>query len=120
TGEQFTNELVACIQRNRMQEFRTRFRQCDILLIDDVQFIAGRRATQEELFHTFNDLYQDGKQIILTSDATPAELDKLEERLKTRFQWGLVADIAPPEIETRIAILQAKADEMGLSITQEV
>lgn len=120
TGEQFTNELVACIKRNRMQEFRARFRQCDALLIDDVQFIAGKSATQEELFHTFNDLYQDNKQIILTSDATPAELDKLDERLKTRFQWGLVADIQPPEIETRIAILQTKAAEMGLSITPEV
>ena len=103
-----------------MEEFRDKYRKCDVLLIDDIQFIAGKVSTQEEFFHTFNALFEEKKQIILTSDRPPREIKTLEERLKTRFEWGLIADIEPPDLELRIAIIKAKADQVNLEIPDEV
>jgi len=118
--EQFTNEMVAAIAAGRMAEFRKRYRECDVLLIDDVQFLARKPATQEEFFHTFNSLHAQGKQIIVSSDTQPNELNGMEERLRSRFQWGLIADIQAPELETRLAILQSKAGQMRLALPADV
>jgi chromosomal replication initiator protein len=120
--EQFTNELVASIQGRTTAEFRRRFRESDLLLVDDVQFLKGKESTQEEFFHTFNALYEAGRQIILTSDRPPAEIPGLEARLVSRFQWGMVADIEPPDLEHRIAILRQKAqlDHLELTIPDDV
>ena len=107
TSEQFTNEFVSAINRRAMREFRDRYRGVDLLLLDDVQFLAGKEQTQESLFHTFNDLHQAGSQIVLTSDRSPQEIKPLEERLRSRFLWGLMADISPPSLETRLAMLHA-------------
>ncbi len=107
TSEQFTNEFVSAIQRRSTREFRDRYRRLDLLLIDDVQFLAGKEQTQESLFHTFNDLHQSGAQVVLTSDRAPYTITGLEERLRSRFQWGLLADIQPPSLETRMAILHS-------------
>lgn len=115
-GDAFTNELVAAIREGRNQEFRDKYRGADILLMDDVQFIAGRDSTQEEMFHTFNTLYELKKQIVFTSDRPPKEMLRLEDRLKTRFEWGLLADIAPPDHETRMAIIKNKSIRMGMEL----
>ncbi len=122
SSEQFTNEMVASIQSRRNAEFRRRFRETDVLLIDDIHFLKGKEATQDEFFHTFNALYEAGRQIVLTSDRPPAEIGGLESRLVSRFQWGMVADIEPPDMEHRIAILQHKAelDHLQLSFPQDV
>ena len=120
TSENFTNELISAIQQGRNMEFRYRFRNVDILMVDDIQFIAGRDSTQEEFFHTFNTLHTAGKQIILTSDRPPQEIAKLEERLKSRFAWGLIADIKKPDVETRIAIPREKARQEHMNIPSEV
>lgn len=115
-GDAFTNELIAAIREGRNQEFREKFRGADVFLMDDVQFIAGRDSTQEEMFHTFNTLYELKKQIVFTSDRPPKEMLRLEDRLKTRFEWGLLADIIPPDYETRIAIVKNKAIRMGMEL----
>ncbi len=115
-GDAFTNELVTAIREGRNQEFREKFRGADVFLMDDVQFIAGRDSTQEEMFHTFNTLYEQKKQIVFTSDRPPKELLRLEDRLKTRFEWGLLADIQPPDYETRTAIIKNKAIRMGVEL----
>jgi len=120
TSENFTNELISSIQQNRNTEFRNRFRSVDVLMVDDIQFIAGRDSTQEEFFHTFNALHTAGKQIILTSDKPPQEIARLEERLTTRFVWGLIADIKRPDIETRIAILHEKARQDHVNVGDDV
>lgn len=116
TSERFAIELVSAIQENRTDGFRRMIRLVDILLLDDVHFLKDKEATQEELFHTFNELYDRGKQIVFSSDRSPEELSQLQERLVSRFRWGLVADIQPPNLETRIAILRAKAKENHLRI----
>ncbi len=120
TSENFTNELITAIQQGRNTEFRYRFRNVDILMVDDIQFIAGRDATQEEFFHTFNTLHTAGKQIILTSDRPPQEIAKLEERLSSRFAWGLIVDIKKPDIETRIAILREKVRQEHMNVPDDV
>ena len=120
SGETFTNELIAAIQQNRNIEFRNRFRSVDVLMVDDVQFIAGKESTQEEFFHTFNTLYNSGRQIVLTSDRRPQEIARLEERLRTRFAWGLLADIKRPDVETRIAILREKAQQEHIKVGDDV
>ena len=119
-GDQFTNELIEAIQNGRNIEFRNKYREADLFLIDDVQFIAGKEATQEEFFHTFNKLYEEHKQIVMTSDRKPSDMLTLEDRLKTRFEWGLLADIQPPDYETRMAILRNKAKSLGLNLSDDV
>ena len=120
TSEKFTNDLVAAIKRGANQQFRDKYRQVDMLLIDDIQFISGREGTQEEFFHTFNALYERGKQIILTCDRLPGEIPQLEDRLRTRFQMGLLADVQPPDYETRIAILLEKMRSEYLSVDESI
>ena len=119
-GDQFTNELIAAIQSGKNIEFRNKYREADLFLIDDVQFIAGKESTQEEFFHTFNKLYEEHKQIVMTSDRKPSDMLTLEDRLKTRFEWGLIADIQPPDYETRMAILKNKAKSLGLQLSDDV
>jgi chromosomal replication initiator protein len=120
TSEKFTNEFITSIQQGRIDDFRARYRRIDLLLIDDIQFIADKERTQEEFFHTFNAIHEDGKQIVLSSDRPPKAILTLEERLRSRFEWGLIADLTAPDLETRIAILRAKAEEQGTPITSDV
>ncbi|MDL2317593.1 chromosomal replication initiator protein DnaA [Eubacteriales bacterium OttesenSCG-928-A19] len=120
SSENFTNELISAIQKNKNVEFRERFRSLDVLMIDDIQFIAGRDSTQEEFFHTFNTLHTAGKQIVISSDRPPKEIMRLEDRLVSRFEWGLVADIQKPDVETRIAILRKKAALDNMAIDDDV
>ena len=120
TSEIFVNDLITSIQHNKMTSFREKYRSLDVLFVDDVHFIAGKEHSQEEFFHTFNTLFELHKQIILSSDKYPREIPRLVERLKSRFEWGLIADIQPPELETRIAILKRKAEESGIDLPQDV
>jgi len=120
TSEKFMNELINSIKDDKNEEFRNKYRSVDVLLIDDIQFIANKERTQEEFFHTFNDLHQSNKQIILSSDRPPKEIPTLEDRLRSRFEWGLTADIQAPDFETRIAILKKKADKENLIIPNDV
>ena len=117
-GDTFTNELIQAIREGRNQEFREKYRGADVFLMDDVQFIAGRDSTQEEMFHTFNTLYELKKQIVFTSDRPPKELLRLDDRLKTRFEWGLLADVQPPDYETHMAIIKNKAIRMGVELPE--
>ena len=119
-GEDFTNQMIESLAKSAMAQFRDKYRTCDVLLIDDIQFLAGKVSTQEEFFHTFNALYEDGKQIILTSDRPPKDIKPLEDRLRTRFEWGLIADIQPPDIELRIAIFKNKINQAGIKVSDEV
>jgi len=120
SSEKFMNELINSLRYAKMEDFRNKFRSMDVLLIDDIQFIAGKERTQEEFFHTFNALYESHKQIIVTSDKFPKEIPGLEERLRSRFEWGLIADIQAPDVETKLAILEMKADQNGISIPEDV
>ncbi len=120
TAEEFTNELVNSLRFEKMDDFRNRFRRMDVLLIDDIQFIAGKERTQAEFFHTFNALYDSAKQIVVTSDKFPGEIPNFEERLRSRFEWGLIADIQPPDLETKVAILNKKAELENVTLPQDV
>ena len=119
-GDQFTNDLIAAVQEGRNIEFRSKYRSADLFLVDDIQFIAGKNSTQEEFFHTFNELYENHRQIVLTADRPPNEMLRLEDRLKTRFEWGLIADIQPPDYETRMAIIKNKANSVGMELPDDV
>ncbi|MGL4523255.1 MAG: chromosomal replication initiator protein DnaA [Bacilli bacterium] len=120
SSEKFTNEFINSIRDNKAADFRNKYRNVDVLLIDDIQFLAGKEQTQEEFFHTFNALHEESKQIIISSDRPPKEIPTLEDRLRSRFEWGLITDITPPDLETRIAILRKKAKADGLDIPNEV
>jgi chromosomal replication initiator protein len=121
SAEEFTNDMINALRFKRMEEFREKYRtRCDALLVDDIQFLAGRERTQEEFFHTFNALYGSSKQIVVTADRYPKDIDGLEERLRSRFDWGLVADVQPPDTETKVAILRKKADEAELDLPDDV
>ena len=119
-GDDLTNELVDAIREGKTAEMREKYRQADLLLVDDVQFIAGKKQTQEEFFHTFNTLYESGRQIVLTSDRPPSEMTQLEDRLRTRFEWGLLVDVAPPDFETRLAIVKNKAALLGMELPDKI
>jgi chromosomal replication initiator protein len=120
TSETFTNDVINAIRTQRMDDFRGRYRSIDILMVDDIQFIAGKESTQEEFFHTFNALYQNGKQVIVSSDKPPRSIAQLEERMRSRFAGGLIADVQSPDFEMRIAILRSKADELGINLPHDV
>lgn len=120
SSEKFTTEFVNSVKEGRAKEFKERYRNVDLLLIDDIQFISGKEQTQEEFFHTFNELHQNGKQIVLTSDRPPKAIPALEARLRSRFEWGMIADVAPPDLETRVAILSKKCQEKQFDISQDL
>lgn len=119
SSEKFTNEFINSIRDNKTEEFRNKYRNVDVLLIDDIQFLAGKESTQEEFFHTFNSLHENNKQIVISSDRTPKEIPTLEDRLRSRFEWGLMTDVTPPDLETRIAILRKKCEEENVEIPNE-
>ena len=119
-GDQFINEFIELVRAGRGDEFRAKYRDADMLLVDDIQFVAGKEQVQNEFFHTFNTLYEGGKQIVLTSDRPPREMTLLDDRLRTRFEWGLMADVAPPDYETRLAIIRNKAAFLGIKLTDSV
>ena len=119
-GDQFTNDMIQSLQEGKNAEFRNKYRNADLFLVDDIQFISGKESTQEEFFHTFNNLYENHKQIVLTSDRPPSDLLRLEDRLKTRFEWGLIADINPPDYETRMAIILNKSKSLGMDMPDDV
>ena len=119
-GDDFTNEMIRSIREGTTEEFRQKYRSADLLLMDDIQFIAGKQSTQEEFFHTFNTLHDANKQIVVTSDRPPMEMSKLEDRIRTRLEWGLMADVQPPDVETRMAITRNKASQLGMSLSDEV
>jgi len=120
SSEEFTNEVINSLRYEKMEEFRNKYRKMDILLIDDIQFIAGKERTQAEFFHTFEALHQSRKQIVLTSDKFPKDIPNFEERLRSRFEWGLIADIQPPDIETKVAILRKKAETENITLPNDV
>lgn len=120
SGEAFTNELISAIQKQNTNAFHEKYRNADLLLIDDIQFIAGKESTQEEFFHTFNELHKVGKQIVLASDRPPKDIKTLEDRLKTRFEWGLLTDVSPPDFETRMAIIKRKAELLDIEVPNDV
>jgi chromosomal replication initiator protein len=120
TSEKFTNEFINSIRGQKSEEFRERYRRIDVLLIDDIQFLTGKEGTQEEFFHTFNSIHEEGKQIVLSSDRPPKAIERLEDRLRSRFEWGLIADISSPDLETRIAILRAKAEVQSIPVPPPV
>ncbi len=119
-GDDFTNQMIESLSKQQMHKFHEKYRNCDILLIDDIQFIAGKTSTQEEFFHTFNALYEERNQIVLSSDRPPKDIQTLEERLKTRFEWGLIADIQPPDLELRIAIIKKKCEQVSIQLSDDV
>jgi chromosomal replication initiator protein len=120
SSEKFTNEFVLAVKEGRAKEFKDRYRNVDLLLIDDIQFIGGKEQTQEEFFHTFNELHQQGKQVVLTSDRPPKAIPALEDRLRSRFEWGMIADVSTPDLETRTAILQSKCQEKEFPMTEDI